>query len=238
MQSSTERILTTHVGSLARPHDLLEVMREKEHGRAYDPARFTEMVTEAVRDVVRGQAEAGLDVVTDGEQALQFLRRTGGYADAPRPGLILLDLNLPDVDGWEVCRRIKAEPRTASVIVLQVSATYIHEEDTVRSLEAGADFVKTSTGFSSGGATAADVALMRRAVGGQMGVKASGGVRDLKQAQEMIQAGATRIGASVGVKIMQEAAGSPGAAAGQLCARAAEAGAAPSHLRIRGFRCG
>ena len=73
--------------------------------------------------------------------------------------------------------------------------------------EAGADFVKTSTGFSSGGATAADVALMRRAVGGQMGVKASGGVRDLKQAQEMIRAGATRIGASVGVKIIQEVAG-------------------------------
>jgi deoxyribose-phosphate aldolase len=70
--------------------------------------------------------------------------------------------------------------------------------------EAGADFVKTSTGFSKGGATAADVALMRRVVGGQMGVKASGGVRDLKQAQEMIQAGATRIGASVGVKIIQE----------------------------------
>jgi 5-methyltetrahydropteroyltriglutamate--homocysteine methyltransferase len=67
MQSSSERILTTHVGSLARPHDLLEVMREKEHGRPYDPARFTEMVTEAVRDAVRRQAEAGLDVVTDGE---------------------------------------------------------------------------------------------------------------------------------------------------------------------------
>src|SRR6202042_3340422 len=68
MQRSTERILTTHVGSLARPHDLLEVMREKEHGRPYDAARFTEMITEAVRDVVRRQAGAGLDVVTDGEQ--------------------------------------------------------------------------------------------------------------------------------------------------------------------------
>src|SRR3984957_14596286 len=68
MQRSTERILSTHVGSLARPHDLLEVMREKEHGRPYDAARFTEMITEAVRDVVRRQAEAGLDVVTDGEQ--------------------------------------------------------------------------------------------------------------------------------------------------------------------------
>lgn len=71
----------------------------------------------------------------------------------------------------------------------------------------GADFVKTSTGFSKGGATVADIALMRRVVGGEMGVKASGGVRDLKQAQEMIRAGATRIGASVGVKIVQEAAG-------------------------------
>jgi deoxyribose-phosphate aldolase len=81
--------------------------------------------------------------------------------------------------------------------------------------EAGADFVKTSTGFSTGGATVADVALMRRAVGGQMGVKASGGVRDLKQAQEMIRAGATRIGASVGVKIIQEVAGSPVSAGGQ-----------------------
>lgn len=73
--------------------------------------------------------------------------------------------------------------------------------------EAGADFVKTSTGFAKGGATVADVALMRRVVGGQMGVKASGGVKDLKQAQQMIQAGATRIGASVGVKIIQEAGG-------------------------------
>ncbi len=68
MQRSTERILSTHVGSLARPHDLLEMMREKEHDRPYDPARFAELVGEAVRDVVRRQAAAGLDVVTDGEQ--------------------------------------------------------------------------------------------------------------------------------------------------------------------------
>lgn len=81
--------------------------------------------------------------------------------------------------------------------------------------EAGADFVKTSTGFSKGGATVADIALMRRVVGGEMGVKASGGVRDLKQAQEMIRAGATRIGASVGVKIVQEAAGAKSPTNGQ-----------------------
>lgn len=70
---------------------------------------------------------------------------------------------------------------------------------------AGADFVKTSTGFSVGGATVGDVALMRKAVGPDMGVKASGGIRDLDTALSMIQAGATRIGASASVRIMQEA---------------------------------
>lgn len=71
---------------------------------------------------------------------------------------------------------------------------------------AGADFVKTSTGFAKGGATVADVALMRRTVGAELGVKASGGVKGLADARQMIEAGATRIGASVGVKIAQEAA--------------------------------
>lgn len=70
---------------------------------------------------------------------------------------------------------------------------------------AGADFVKTSTGFSTGGATAADVALMREVVGDALGVKASGGVRDFKGALEMVEAGATRIGASAGVKIVEQA---------------------------------
>ncbi len=72
---------------------------------------------------------------------------------------------------------------------------------------AGADFVKTSTGFAKGGATVADVALMRRTVGAEMGVKASGGVKGIGDARQMVEAGATRIGASVGVKITQEAAG-------------------------------
>jgi deoxyribose-phosphate aldolase len=74
---------------------------------------------------------------------------------------------------------------------------------------AGADYVKTSTGFGPGGATAEDVALMRRVVGPEMGVKAAGGVRDLKAAQAMIDAGADRIGASVGVKIVQESRARP-----------------------------
>jgi deoxyribose-phosphate aldolase len=77
----------------------------------------------------------------------------------------------------------------------------------VAAKNAGADFVKTSTGFSKGGATVGDIALMRRAVGSELGVKASGGVKGLDDARKMVEAGATRIGASVGVKIAQEAAG-------------------------------
>ena len=69
---------------------------------------------------------------------------------------------------------------------------------------AGADYVKTSTGFSTGGATVADVALMRRTVGPEMGVKAAGGIRDYATAKAMLDAGATRIGASAGIAIVQQ----------------------------------
>ncbi|MGN6443672.1 MAG: deoxyribose-phosphate aldolase [Arthrobacter sp.] len=75
-------------------------------------------------------------------------------------------------------------------------------------VEAGADFVKTSTGFNGGGATVEDVALMRRTVGPEVGVKASGGVRSLADAQAMIAAGATRIGASSGIAIVKGEQGS------------------------------
>ncbi|GBC77783.1 Deoxyribose-phosphate aldolase [bacterium HR08] len=71
---------------------------------------------------------------------------------------------------------------------------------------AGADFVKTSTGFSRGGATIEDVLLMRRVVGPEMGVKAAGGIRDAQTARRLLEAGATRLGASAGVKIVREAA--------------------------------
>ncbi|MDG5470859.1 deoxyribose-phosphate aldolase [Jeotgalibacillus sp. ET6] len=70
-------------------------------------------------------------------------------------------------------------------------------------VKAGADFVKTSTGFSTGGATIEDIQLMRKTVGPDIGVKASGGVRSTEDASNMVEAGATRIGASSGVKILQ-----------------------------------
>ncbi|MFV9504804.1 MAG: deoxyribose-phosphate aldolase [Oscillochloridaceae bacterium umkhey_bin13] len=79
-------------------------------------------------------------------------------------------------------------------------------------MRAGADFVKTSTGFLGGGATVADIQLMRRVVGPERGVKASGGIRSLADALALRAAGADRLGASAGVTIMQEAAGQAGTA--------------------------
>ncbi len=81
---------------------------------------------------------------------------------------------------------------------------------------AGADFVKTSTGFGPSGATAEDVALMRAVVGSEMGVKAAGGIRSLEDLKRMVGAGATRIGASASVRILEEARGAAGPARVQL----------------------
>src|SRR3954469_2128565 len=92
-----------------------------------------------------------------------------------------------------------------------IETALLTDEEKVRAClaakNAGADFVKTSTGFSKGGATVHDVALMRHTVGRSLGVKASGGVKGIEDAGAMFEAGATRIGASVGVKIAQEAEG-------------------------------
>jgi deoxyribose-phosphate aldolase len=106
---------------------------------------------------------------------------------------------------------------TTSKVIIEAALLTDDEKVTACTLAkaAGADFVKTSTGFAAGGATAADVALMRRVVGADMGVKAAGGVRDLEGLKAMIAAGATRVGASAGVKIVQESKGQkPAAAAG------------------------
>ncbi|MGN7453654.1 deoxyribose-phosphate aldolase [Paenibacillus pasadenensis] len=94
-----------------------------------------------------------------------------------------------------------------AIVKVIIETCLLSDEEKVRACEcsvrAGADFVKTSTGFSTGGATAEDIALMRRTVGPDIGVKASGGVRSLEDMERMVAAGATRIGASSGVKIME-----------------------------------
>jgi deoxyribose-phosphate aldolase len=97
---------------------------------------------------------------------------------------------------------------TSKVII---EAAYLTDEEKVTASTlakaGGADFVKTSTGFGPGGATIADVALMRRVVGEDMGVKAAGGVKDLDALKAMVAAGATRVGASAGVRIVQQSKG-------------------------------
>jgi len=127
------------------------------------------------------------------------------------------DLRTVEIDIEAVARPCRDAGVTSKVII---EAAFLTDEEKVTACAlakaAGADFVKTSTGFGPGGATVADVALMRRVVGDDMGVKAAGGVRDLEGLKAMVAAGASRVGASAGVKIVQQsqgktvAAGSPG----------------------------
>ena len=110
----------------------------------------------------------------------------------------------------EVLGDIKAvrDACRGKVLKVIIEACLLTDDEKIRACrlaeEAGADFVKTSTGFSSGGATVADVALMRKAVGGRLKVKAAGGIRTLADARAMIGAGASRIGASAGIAIVRE----------------------------------
>ncbi len=117
---------------------------------------------------------------------------------------------LKDGDDALVLRDIQAVVDAAkgkALVKVIIETCLLTDEEKVRasqlSVQAGADFVKTSTGFSTGGATAEDVALMRKTVGPDVGVKASGGVRSEEDLNAMVAAGATRIGASSGVKIME-----------------------------------
>ena len=101
------------------------------------------------------------------------------------------------------------ESNVLSKVIIETALLTDEEKVTACTLAkaAAADFVKTSTGFGPGGATAEDVALMRRIVGEDMGIKASGGVRTLEGVRAMVAAGATRIGASAGVRIVQQSQG-------------------------------
>jgi len=98
-----------------------------------------------------------------------------------------------------------AKGKALTKVIIETSL--LTEEEKVRAcklaVSAGTDFVKTSTGFSTGGATVDDIALMRKTVGPTIGVKASGGVRNAEDAKNMIDAGATRIGASSGIAIVK-----------------------------------
>ncbi|ASI99481.1 deoxyribose-phosphate aldolase [Thermococcus celer] len=109
----------------------------------------------------------------------------------------------------DIAEVVKVAHERGALVKVIIETCYLTEEEKVKACElakeAGADFVKTSTGFGSGGATVEDVKLMRKVVGEEMGVKAAGGIRTYEQALAMIEAGATRIGTSSGVKIVEGA---------------------------------
>jgi len=112
------------------------------------------------------------------------------------------DDELVEKDIYEVVQAAKGK----ALVKVIIETCLLTDEEKVRacelSVKAGADFVKTSTGFSTGGATAEDIALMRKTVGPNVGVKASGGVRTREDADKMVAAGASRIGASASVAIV------------------------------------
>jgi deoxyribose-phosphate aldolase len=117
---------------------------------------------------------------------------------------------LKDQDYEYVLEDIRAVVLAAKGVLTKViiESCLLTDEEKVKACElakdAGADFVKTSTGFSKGGATREDIALMRKTVGPEMGVKASGGIRTLEDAMGMIESGATRLGLSASVAILNE----------------------------------
>ena len=146
-------------------------------------------------------------VIFDGATELDMVINVGALKSG--------DLRLVERDIEAVTNACR-EVGVISKVIIEAALLTDDEKVTASTLAkaAAADFVKTSTGFAAGGATVADVALIRRVVGEEMGVKAAGGVRDLEGLKAMVAAGATRIGASAGVRIVQESRGqAPTAAA-------------------------
>jgi len=133
--------------------------------------------------------------ICDGAQEVDMVINVGALKSR--------DLELVERD----IRAVVEACRSIVVSKVIIEAALLSDEEKVEACRlakaAGADFVKTSTGFGPGGATAHDVALMRATVGADMGVKAAGGIRDAETARQMIEAGASRIGASASVKIVE-----------------------------------
>jgi deoxyribose-phosphate aldolase len=134
--------------------------------------------------------------ISDGANEIDMVINIGALKSGE---IELVERDIEAVTG--VCR----ECDVVSKVIIEAALLTDEEKVTACTLAkaAGADYVKTSTGFSSGGATVADVRLMRRTVGPEMGLKAAGGIRTLEALKAMVVAGATRIGTSAGVRIIQ-----------------------------------
>ena len=135
------------------------------------------------------------DAIEKGANEIDMVINIGALKDA--------DFRLVEED---IAGVVKAAEKKAIVKVI-IETSLLSDEEKIKAcelaLKVGADFVKTSTGFSTGGATVSDVILMKSVVGDKLEVKASGGIRDYNTAKKMIDAGATRIGTSSGIKIIK-----------------------------------
>ena len=136
--------------------------------------------------------------ITDGADELDMVINIGALKAGER-----------DAVQTEIAELADAAHEKGSILKVIIECALLSDEEKVLACQlaqaAGADFVKTSTGFSTGGATASDVRLMRQTVGPTMGVKAAGGIRSYADVLTMVEAGASRIGASAGVKIVAQA---------------------------------
>ena len=203
-----------HFRSDRRPNDVLRLCRE---ARQY---AFTVIfippcyAADAVEAVAGSAVRVGIPIGFPlGGHATRI--KVAEAVEGVRQGAVVLDmvinvsrLKSGDLDAvrQDIAEVVRATPDAEHKVILETCYLTDQEKMTACRLvvEAGADYVKTSTGFAAGGATAADVRLLKASVGGGAKVKASGGIRDWHSAWEMLEAGADRIGTSASLKIVEE----------------------------------
>ncbi len=195
----------------ATKEDILELCSEaKTYGFASvcTNSCYTSLVHEQLKDsTVKTCAVVGFPLGAMSSEAKAFETKQAVIDGADEIDMVIQIGAMREGDYEYVLNDIKAVVKASgdALVKVIIEACLLNDTQKVKACElakqAGADFVKTSTGFSSGGATKEDISLMRKTVGESMGVKASGGVRTKKDAIDMVEAGASRIGASASIEI-------------------------------------
>lgn len=202
---------------LAPAHTLADVERACEEAIGYGFAAVSVSpydIERAVKllegsDVAAG-GTVGIALGHSGLRAKRTEAETCTRAGADEIDMVINLVAMKSGRHCDVRDEIAAVRKVASGLTLKVilECCYLTDDEKVKAceiaVEAGADFVKTSTGFGRGGATASDVALLKRAVGEEAQVKAAGGIRTFAHVMEMLEAGATRIGTSAGAAILKD----------------------------------
>ncbi|MBX8937445.1 deoxyribose-phosphate aldolase [Enterococcus gilvus] len=197
----------------AKKEDVMKIIEEAKKYRFYSVCINPTWVALAAKEL-QGEPVAVCTVIgfplganTTETKAFEAANAIANGAD--EVDMVINIAELKDGNDEKVQKDIEAVVAAAkdkALVKVIIETSLLTNEEKIKACElakaAGADFVKTSTGFSTGGATVEDVRLMRETVGPEMGVKASGGIHNAKEAEAMIEAGATRLGASSGVAIM------------------------------------